>query len=74
MRVPVGDGGFFFPTASLGDQVAAGDSLGTVVDLLTDNAVEILSPLSGEVIGIAAPQPVLSGYALFNLAWHESDQ
>lgn len=74
VRVPVGDGGFFFPTASLGDKVAAGDLLGTVLDPLTDNAVEILSPLAGEVIGIAAPQPVLSGYALFNLAWHESDQ
>ena len=71
VRVPVGDGGFFFPTAGLGDKVSTGESLGAVIDPLTDDAVEISSPLAGEVIGIAAPQPVLSGYALFNLAWHD---
>lgn len=66
-------GGFFFPTAKLGDVVSTGDSLGTIVDPLTDESFDVISPLEGEIIGMAVPQPVLSGYALFHLAWHESD-
>ncbi len=73
VRTAVGNGGFFFPTANLGDLVQAGDSLGKIVDPLTDETFEVLSPIPGEIIGMAVPQPVLSGYALFHLAWHESN-
>ena len=73
IRAGIGEGGFFFPTAKLGDVVETGDSLGKIVDPLTDVSVEVISPISGEVVGMAVPQPVLSGYALFHLAWHESD-
>ena len=73
IRASVGHGGFFFPTAKLGDTVRSGDSLGTIVDPLTDETFEIISPIPGEIIGMAVPRPVLSGYALFHLAWHESD-
>lgn len=73
VRAARGHGGFFFPTAKLGDLVKEGDSLGKVVDPLTDEAFNIVSPLDGEVIGMAVPQPVLSGYGLFHLAWHEPD-
>ncbi len=73
VRTAVGNGGFFFPTAKLGDIVRTGDSLGKIVDPLTDVAFEVISPISGEIIGMAVPQPVLSGYALFHLAWHDSD-
>jgi len=73
VRTAVGKGGFFFPTAGLGDLVQVGDSLGRIVDPLTDEAFEVLAPIPGEIIGMAVPQPVLSGYALFHLAWHESD-
>ena len=71
VRVAFGNGGFFFPTADLGDVVHTGDSLGNIIDPLTDASFEVISPIAGEVIGMAVPQPVLSGYALFHLAWHE---
>jgi predicted deacylase len=73
IRTKIGNGGFFFPTAKLGDIVETGDSLGRIVDPLTDVSVEVISPIAGEVVGMAVPQPVLSGYALFHLAWHVSD-
>lgn len=73
VRTAVGNSGFFFPAAKLGDRVMTGDPLGKIVDPLTDESFEVLSPIPGEIIGMAVPQPVLSGYALFHLAWHESD-
>ncbi len=69
VRAGIREGGFFFPTAKLGDVVVAGDSLGKIVDPLTDATWEVISPIAGEIIGMAVPQPVLSGYALFHLAW-----
>ena len=71
LRTMVGQGGFFFPTARLGQFVETGDVLGTIVDPLTDESFNIVSTFPGEIIGMALPQPVLSGYALFHLAWHE---
>lgn len=73
VRTAARNAGFFFPTAKLGDIVSVGDSLGKIVDPLTDASFEVISPIAGEIIGMAVPQPVLSGYALFHLAWHESD-
>jgi len=73
IRTKIGNGGFFFPTAKLGDIIETGDSLGRIVDPLTDVSVEVIAPIAGEVVGMAVPQPVLSGYALFHLAWHDSD-
>jgi hypothetical protein len=67
VRVPRGGGGYFFPSCNLGQRVAAGEILGTVVDPLSDAAIEIKAPYAAEVIGMAAPQIVLSGYALFHL-------
>ena len=72
VRAARGRGGFFFPTAELGDVVEKGELLGSVIDPLTDESFEVLSPIAGEVIGMAVAQPVLSGYALFHLAWHEN--
>ena len=73
IRTAIGNGGFFFPTAKLGDLVSAGELLGKIVDPLTDETFEVRAPFPGEIIGMAVPQPVLSGYALFHLAWHDSD-
>jgi predicted deacylase len=72
VRVSAKNGGFFFPSAGLGDMVEPGVSLGTIVDPLTDSSVDIKSSISGEIIGMAVSQPVLSGYALFHVAWKES--
>lgn len=71
VRAAFGKGGFFFPTAELGEFVKTGDVLGTIVDPLTDESFDVVSTFPGEIIGMAVPQPVLSGYALFHLAWHE---
>ena len=73
VRVASGHGGFFFPTAKLGETVQIGDSLGTVVDPLTDEPWEVTSSVAGVIIGMAVPQPVLSGYGLFHVARHDSE-
>jgi predicted deacylase len=73
IRVAVGEGGFFFPTAKLGDFVEAGETLGQVIDPYTDARYIVKSTVNGKIIGMAHPQPVLSGYALFHVAWHTDD-
>jgi predicted deacylase len=73
VRASVGQGGFFFPSAGLSDVVEPGQRLGRVVDPFSDESFDILSPIPGEIIGMAMPQPVLSGYALFHVAWHADD-
>jgi len=67
VRVPVGAGGYFFPTSELGQVVRKGDRLGTIIDPLTDRQTKIEATENGEVIGLAAAQIVLSGYALVHL-------
>jgi hypothetical protein len=64
-------GGFFFPSAGLGDVVEVGDVLGKVVDPFTDVEFPVTTSIAGEIIGMAVPQPVLSGYGLFHLAWND---
>ncbi len=71
VRVPLEHGGFFFPDVALGARVEPGDQLGRIIDPLTDAEFAVVSTVSGEVIGMALAQPVLMGYALFNIAWHE---
>ncbi|MDJ0938752.1 MAG: succinylglutamate desuccinylase/aspartoacylase family protein [Woeseiaceae bacterium] len=73
IRARTGQGGFFFPSAGLGDIVEAGQRLGRIVDPLTDESFDVVSTIPGEVVGMAVPQPVLSGYALFHVAWHTND-
>lgn len=73
VRVPRRSGGFFFPEAGLGAMVREGDALGSVVDPLTDEAHTVTSNVDGEIIGMAFSRPVLSGYALFHVAWHTED-
>jgi predicted deacylase len=70
VRVPRGQGGYFFPACDLGQRVTQGQLLGTVVDPLTDATREIRAPRDAEVIGMAVAQIVLSGYALFHLGTH----
>lgn len=67
VRVPVGAGGFFFPSAELGETVESGQVLGTIIDPLTDRHTVIRATEDGEIIGLAAAQIVLSGYALVHL-------
>ncbi|MCZ6625425.1 MAG: succinylglutamate desuccinylase/aspartoacylase family protein [Deltaproteobacteria bacterium] len=71
VRVPRGQSGFFFPERELGSEISSGDRLGYVVDPLTDERYDIIAPYGGYIIGMAVPQVVLSGYALFNLGLHD---
>lgn len=61
--------GVFLSSARPGDHVEKGDVLGTVTDPRTDEAIAIRAPRSGRIIGMAVPQFVLPGYALFNLGF-----
>lgn len=70
LRAARGNGGFFFSIAKPGDRVDAGATLGRIVDPLTDQTYDVVTPIAGEIVGMAVPQPVLSGYALFHIAWH----
>jgi len=67
VRVPTGSGGYFFPVAALGQVVKKGEQVGTIVDPLTDRQTNIVATENGEVLGMAAAQIVLSGYALVHL-------
>jgi predicted deacylase len=73
VRVPRKNGGFFFPAAALGQAVQTGEALGHIVDPLTDEAHTVVSGVDGEVIGMAFSRPVLSGYALYHVAWHTAE-
>jgi len=67
VRVPVGAGGYFFPSTVLGQTVEKGQALGTIIDPLTDRHTVVRASQAGEIIGLAAAQIVLSGYALVHL-------
>ena len=73
VRTVRGKSGFFFPSIELGDVVNKDGLLGTIIDPFTDETYEVISPIDGEVIGMAVPQPVLSGYALLHVAWHSNE-
>ena len=73
IRVPRRSGGFFFPDASLGNAVKKGEALGSIVDPLTDESHAVVASVTGEIIGMAFSRPVLSGYALYHVAWHTAD-
>jgi hypothetical protein len=42
-----------------------------IVEAIEQAGFSVTSALNDEIIGMAVPQPVLPGYALFHLAWHE---
>jgi predicted deacylase len=67
VRVPTGSGGYFFPMAELGQAVKKGEKLGTIIDPLTDRETAVNATENGEILGMAAAQIVLSGYALVHL-------
>jgi predicted deacylase len=60
-------GGILFGKAELGQQVAAGDLLGSVTDPITNMRADIVSPYDGRVIGKAVDQVVLPGFAAFHI-------
>ena len=51
----------------LGDNVRAGDILGRVVDPVSNTGSDIVSPLSGKIIGMAFNQVVQTGFAAYHI-------
>lgn len=68
VRVPVGNGGVYYPVRKLGDSVRKGDIVARIFDPFTDERFEVSSTREGQIIGMAVPQIVFSGYALVHVA------
>jgi hypothetical protein len=60
-------GGIFLSERKPGETIRAGETLGTVTDPITETVEIIRAPRDGLLIGMAVPQVVLTGYALFHL-------
>lgn len=67
VRVPLGAGGYFFPEVTLGTKVNTGQRMGYLVSPLDNETTVVNATQDGIIIGMARPQIVLSGYALFHL-------
>ncbi len=62
-----GAGGIFLSDRKPGESVRSGDALGTVTDPITEYVETIRADQDGLLIGMAVPQVVLTGYALFHV-------
>ncbi len=60
-------GGILAGQVRLGRRVRPGDLLGTVIDPISNETNEILSPYRGRIIGMALDQFVMPGYATFHI-------
>ena len=68
LRVPMGEGGIFYPVLDLGDRIAPGDVLAHIDEPFLDKRFTMHATEAGTVIGMAVPQVVFSGYALVHVA------
>ncbi len=69
LRAPAG--GIFLTRRELGERIVVGDMLGTITDPITNERITVVARDAGELIGMAVPQVVLPGFALFHLARRE---
>ena len=60
-------GGILFSDVSLGATVRKGDLLGTITDPMNNEQVELHSPYTGRIIGMARNQVVMPGFAAFHV-------
>jgi len=67
--IRVDDGGIFQPTRQVGDRVVSGEVIGSVTDPISNDRKPILSPRKGRIIGMALPQVVIPGFAVFHLGF-----
>ena len=51
----------------LGDRVSQGDVLGVVTDPITNQSTELVSPVKGNIIGMAVNQVVIPGFAAYHI-------
>lgn len=60
-------GGILFSEMDLGDRVSQGDVLGVVTDPITNQSTELISPVEGNIIGMAVNQVVIPGFAAYHI-------
>lgn len=60
-------GGLLIASVELGTRVVKGQRLGTVTDPITNQRLEIMSPVNGNVLGMALNQVVMPGFAAFHV-------
>ena len=63
----VESGGILFSEMDLGDSVSEGDVLGIVTDPITNHRSELVSPIEGNIIGMAINQVVIPGFAAYHI-------
>ena len=63
----VESGGILFSEMDLGDRVSKGDVLGVVTDPITNQSAELVSPVNGNIIGMAVNQVVIPGFAAYHI-------
>jgi predicted deacylase len=68
LRVPIGQGGVFYPDRQLGTTVTADEVIGHIDEPFSDQRFIIRADAAGTLIGMAVPQVVFSGYALIHVA------
>lgn len=66
--------GLLLSYVGLGEQVAADQVLGVVIDPITNTERELVSPAAGTLIGMARNQVVLPGFAVFHLGGETNEQ
>ncbi|CAA0092820.1 N-alpha-acetyl-L-2,4-diaminobutyric acid deacetylase [Halioglobus japonicus] len=65
--VRVNTGGLLISEVEVGERIWEGDVLGSMVNPITNESVDVISPHSGRVLGMALNQFMLPGYAAFNI-------
>lgn len=63
-------GGTLLHTVGAGALVVKGDLLGTVHDPIDSMRSEILSPVTGQIIGLALDKVVMPGFSIFHIAFN----
>ena len=65
--VRVNNGGLLISKVEVGERIWEGAVLGSMVNPITNESFEVISPYSGRVLGMALNQFMLPGYAAFNI-------
>lgn len=65
--VRVNTGGLLISGVELGERIQEGAVLGAMVNPITNQSFDVVSPHSGRVLGMALNQFMLPGYAAFNI-------
>lgn len=65
--VRVNTGGLLISEVEVGERIWEGDVLGSMVNPISNQSIDVISPYSGRVLGMALNQFMLPGYAAFNI-------